>query len=46
MVLKAEEVFVTSGKKKGSVRRETNVVSAKPTPKAVPPSEPQNSNTR
>ena len=27
MVLKKEEVFVTSGKKKGSVRRETNVVS-------------------
>ena len=27
MVLKEEKVFVTSGKKKGSVRRETNVLS-------------------
>ena len=27
MVLKEEKVFVTSGKKKGSVRRETNAVS-------------------
>ena len=27
MVLKEEKVFVTSGRKKGSVRRETNVVS-------------------
>ena len=27
MVLKEEEVFVTSGKKKGSVRKETTVVS-------------------
>ena len=28
MVLKAQEVFVSSGKKKGSVRREINVVSS------------------
>ena len=27
MVLKEEKVFITSGEKKGSVRRETNVVS-------------------
>ena len=49
MALKEEKVFVTSGKKKGSVRRVTKEVSgmsndrAKPTPKAAPPSEPQSS---
>ena len=48
MALKEEKVYVTSGKKKTSVRRETSAVSCvrvtnrapKPTPKAAPPSEP------
>ena len=48
MALKEEKVYVTSGKKKTSVRRETSAVSCvrvtnraqKPTPKAATPSEP------
>ena len=46
-------MFVTSGKKKGSIRRETSVVSGMRATivqsrhqKAVPASEPQNSKTR
>ena len=54
MALKEEKVFVTSGKKKGNVRRETNAVSGmrvtivrkKPEPKAATPSEPSMSRGR
>ena len=52
-MLNEEKVFVTSGKKKGSVRKETYVVSGMRVtivqsrqPKAAPPSEPQSSKTR
>ena len=42
MVLKDQKEFATSGKQKGSVRKETNAVSGtkKTTPKTAPPSEP------
>ena len=54
MVLKEEEVFVTSGKKKASVQKETNALSGKgvtivrknPEPKAATPSEPSVSRGR
>ena len=54
MALKEKEVFVTNGKKKASVRRETNAVSGirvidrapKPTPKAAPSCEPSTTRGR